>query len=101
MPYTFEQFRQQARKDFVESLSEQEMKDIARKLPPKDRLEGVPTKDRLEGVPTKDRVEGLAAEERLEGMAPEEVLKVISKALSQEEIENLLRKSKEESGKSN
>ena len=92
MPYTFEQFRQQARKDFVESLSEQEMKDIARKLPPKDRLEG---------VPTKDRVEGLAAEERLEGMAPEEVLKVISKALSQEEIENLLRKSKEESGKSN
>ena len=93
MPYTFEQFRQEARKDFVESLSEQEMKEIIKKGS---------TKDRLEGLAPKDRVEGLAPKDRLEGVAPEEVLRVIPpedllKSLSPQEIDNLFNKLREKS----
>ena len=90
MPYTFEEFRRGARKDFFETISPQEVKEVVNRASPKDRLEGLAPKDRLEG---------LATEERLEGLSPEEVFKVMSKGLSRQEIEDLLRPSEAESPK--
>jgi len=75
MPYTIEDYREELKRNLLESL------------PIEERLEGLPAEERLKGLPAEERLKGLPAEEllkmlslrdRLKGLSAEELLKVFS-----------------------
>ena len=63
MPYTFEQFRQEARKDFFETISPQEVEEMMNKASPKERLKGLAPEEVRKFIPPQDLLKGLSPQE--------------------------------------
>jgi hypothetical protein len=50
MPYTIEDFRRDAARKILEELSPEERHEIAKRLPPEERLRGLSPEERLRGL---------------------------------------------------
>jgi hypothetical protein len=81
MPYTMDDFRREYKQEALKMLT------------PEERLEGLSPEQLLEKLSPEMRLEGLSPEKRLEGLSAETLLQ----RLTPEEIENYLRRLKDQS----
>ncbi len=90
MTYTMEDFNREIKDEVLQSLTEEDIEDLLKRLGPEDLLKRLGPEERLRGLGPEERLRGLGTEERLRGLGTEEILKV----LKPEEIEKYLEKIK-------
>ncbi|MBI4748467.1 MAG: hypothetical protein HY774_08245 [Acidobacteria bacterium] len=69
MPYTMEDFKRDAKEEFLKSLT------------PEERLKGLPAEERLKGLPPEERLKGLPSDELLKRLSVGDIQAYLKKLL--------------------
>ena len=79
MTYTLEDFNREIKDEILQSLTDEDIENLLKKLGPEKWLRGLGPEERMRGLGPEERMRGIGPEERLRGLTLEDIEKYLKK----------------------